>query len=857
MPRRDEDDDEDGGTGLYVSELAEDSLEEGNPFATHISHSDVDDDDDDDESGSHEEGSDREDHSDGDEEEEYSEHDGRFDLIDDMAADSSEEESEEDDGGEDDSEDSSDSDDDKNGTRRILFQDKRRSRKRSQFIPQFSLLPLELQQLIWKQFCPDLSEKARFYEFQIVGHLVPQNGIPPEIWETVQLEQQTKAARTVLAIHHQSRKFALRYLPDELALRGGCGSVRFHSQRDVVFIDRVASAMSRHFPPWPMPVIPGVTDRIRNIAFEKGLFFLTGDPMLQSFTCAFPNLQHAFFLAKYNHCEARNLLWCADPSANHYTLTSEEEAEIQHGRRGHETKNFVEYRWVWPNVEKRAAEARRASVADARPTSADEVNGTSNTRSPGVVEEEFLTITPEEVACYAADDMRGLDDSDSDSDSDEAEEPGTYVQRAWSLGFKVWPVIEFFDKRGERAFQKLLQWNEDGATDVAFDDEDYSDEGEEIPDEYESSGIDDSEIESGDSDEDSDDLNIVDVDNSDGSDGSNEGDSEDDGEGGGSVVDSEDEGVDGDRPLIDLAGEDGNEHDDEVFTGFSSPEPESVTLRASSSVEEVFDAESDQQAARARLKRRRNRIMESSDVENDSDEHEDDVPRPAKRPRRVVDSDSDDENGTSEEEEVVPRPTKRARRVVDSDSEEEDGSAEKDEDDEMPQLIKRARRDSTALLVRPDDDTDQEVRKMRANKRLRAVISDDSEDDDDAHHNSSKEEEGEEQESDSQSSEETDESESEDEENEQFSRSRKATSALAQKLGLTGGRGRIPMPPSDSEDDEDDDDDIERKRGDDYDVGNYEVFEDDDEDMEEVNRDGEDKEEIFGGDDYDEDEEDY
>ncbi|KAK0705757.1 hypothetical protein B0T21DRAFT_299138 [Apiosordaria backusii] len=809
MARRDEDD-EDGGTGLYVSELAEDSLDEGNPFAPHISHSDVDDGD----FGSDDYERDREDHFD---DEEDSDEDEGLAFIDDMAADS-ESDSQDEEDQDDDSENSSDSDDQEEGTSRTAYRNKRPSKKHTQLIPQFSRLPLELQQLIWKQFCPDLTDKARFYEFQIVGQLVSQNGTPPEIWESAQLEQQTKAARTVLAVHLQSRKFALRYLPDELALRGGRASVRFHSQRDVVFIDRVASAMSRHFPPWPMPVIPGVTDRIRNIAFEKGLFFLTGDPMLQSFTCAFPNLQHAFFLAKYNHCEAKNLLWCADPSANHYTLTSDEEAEMQHGR-GRETRNIIEYRWVWPDVEKRAAEARRASVADARPPSVDGNDGAGNSRpSPGEAKEDFLTITPEEIACYAADDMRGLDDSDSDSDSDEEEEPGTYVQRAWSLGFKVWPVVEFFEARGERAFQKLLQWAEEGVTDVAFDDEDYSDEGEEIPDEYESSGIDDSEIESGDSsDDDTDDLNIVGVDDSDEIDGSNGSDHSDDEEG------------DGGHPLIDLTGQDGNEGDEEVFVGFSSPEPESVTLRASSSAEEVSDTESDQPAARSRLKRRRGRVVESSDVEKNSDD-DDDAPRPMKRVRRdrVVESDSDNDNNNNS-----------------------------DGDDDVPRLMKRARRDSTALLVRPDDDTEQEVRKMRANRRLRAVVSDDSDDDDDGHENRADEEEEEDQESSSESSDGSDESDSEDDD-EQFSRSRKATSALAQKLGLTGGRGRLPMPPSDSEDeDEDDDDDIERKRGDDYDVGNYEVFEDDDEDMGEVGRDSEGEEATFGGDDYDEDGDDY
>ncbi|KAK4195547.1 hypothetical protein QBC40DRAFT_288943 [Triangularia verruculosa] len=791
MVRRDEDD--------------EDGLEEGNPFVTHISHSDIEGED----SGSAEDGSDREDDSE-DEEDEDDDNHGRLAFIDDMAADSDS------DSDHDDYYDLdylSDSDDDSEHLGRAFKRQKRPSNKHTtQSIPQFSRLPLELQQLIWRQFCPDLTERARYYEFQLVGQLLSKNGAPPEIWESAQLEQQTRAARTVLAIDHQTRHFALRYLPDELALRGGRASVRFHSQRDVVFIDRVASAMALNFPPWPMPVIQGVTDRIRNIAFEKGLFFLTSDPMLQSFTCAFPNLQHAFFLAKHSYCEAKNLLWCADPSANHYTLVDEEEAEIQHGQKGRETKNIIEYRWVWPNVEKRAGEARRASVADVRPTSADEASGINTSPSSGDADEEFLTITPEEIACYAADDMRGLDDSDSDSGSDDNDESGTYVQRAWSLGFKVWPVVEFFEQRGERAFQKLLRWAEDGVTDVAFDDEDYSDEGEQILDEYESSGIDDSEIEWGvDSDGDSDDLNIADGDNSD---GSNEGESDDD-----------EDGAE-DRPLVDLTGDGGNEHDEEVFAGFSSPEPESVTLRASSSVEEASDSESNQLAARSRLKRRRNRVMESSDVEKNSDEDEDD----------------DDD---------IRRPAKRARRVVDSDSDEDNSDA----DEEMPRLIKRARRDSTALLVRPDDDTDQEVRKMRANRRLRAVISDD--DDEDSGRENEEEHQEEQQESESESSSDGSDESGSEANSDEFSRSRKATSALAQKLGLAGGRGRVPMPPSDSEDDGDDDDDIERKRGDDYDVGNYETFEDDDEDMDEVGRDREDDGEIFGGDDYDEDGDDY
>lgn len=179
---------------------------------------------------------------------------------------------------------------------------------------------------------------------------------------------------------------------------------------------------------WFMFVILGVIDRICNIVFEKGLFFLMGDLMFQSFICVFLNLQYVFFLVKYNYCEVRNLFWCVDLSVNYYILISEEEVEIQYGRRGYEIKNFVEYCWVWFNVEKCVVEVRRVLVVDVRFIFVDEVNGISNIRSLGVVEEEFFIIIFEEIVCYVVDDMCGLDDFDFDLDLDEVEELGIYVQ---------------------------------------------------------------------------------------------------------------------------------------------------------------------------------------------------------------------------------------------------------------------------------------------------------------------------------------------------------------------------------------------------------------------------------------------
>ncbi|KAK3315861.1 hypothetical protein B0H66DRAFT_272663, partial [Apodospora peruviana] len=134
------------------------------------------------------------------------------------------------------------------------------------------------------------------------------------------------------------------------------------------------------------------------------------------------------------------------------------------------------------------------------------------------------------------------------------------------------------------------------------------------------------------------------------------------------------------------------------------------------------------------------------------------------------------------------------------------------QDPEVRRLIKRARHDSQALLVKPGDDVSEEEAKMRANLEL--------------HGTSIVEEEREEKEG------ERPLALNGTEENQDVERSVEETEV---EPG-TFGRKRLQDDDNEEErgierDDGDEDDDIEDKGGDDYDVENYANFEDDQDDV--------------------------
>jgi hypothetical protein len=130
------------------------------------------------------------------------------------------------------------------------------------------------------------------------------------------------------------------------------------------------------------------------------------------------------------------------------------------------------------------------------------------------------------------------------------------------------------------------------------------------------------------------------------------------------------------------------------------------------------------------------------------------------------------------------------------------GDAVEEPDPEVGRLVKRARRDSHAVMIESGDDTKEEERKMRANVDVR-----DAEGEDDGNAD--------------------DEGEPRQIAEDDFDRPTEvAPMPLMEKISEHKEHEPVERDAADQ------DDDIETKGGDDYDVENYAEFEDDDDDME-------------------------
>ncbi|KAK4124433.1 hypothetical protein N657DRAFT_633524 [Parathielavia appendiculata] len=135
------------------------------------------------------------------------------------------------------------------------------------------------------------------------------------------------------------------------------------------------------------------------------------------------------------------------------------------------------------------------------------------------------------------------------------------------------------------------------------------------------------------------------------------------------------------------------------------------------------------------------------------------------------------------------------------------GDAADEFDRDVQRLVKRARHDSRALLIKHGDDVEEQECKMHANLDLRAPVIENDEHKDN--------------ENGSQQTGEND-----------FDRP-KEVAPMPRIEQLSGHKDHESVP----RDAGDEDDDVETKGGDDYDVENYAEFEDDDDDMEGPTRD--------------------
>ncbi|KAM7217098.1 hypothetical protein V8F06_007497 [Rhypophila decipiens] len=486
------------------------------------------------------------------------------------------------------------------------------------FFPQFKRLPIELRYRIWELFCPEILAKGRVYPF------TPQKISDPESGESrmqlvpdVHLGMMTESSRAALAVDSESRRFATAAFPDILYFQGG--TLRFNKGKDIILINRPASYY---------PLESDLVNQVRNFAFstdamDPQVFFWSRLHMLRFWeipgsiymTLSVPAVLEEDFCS---------ITWCGEREHYHYRT---EVYESQHG-----LGEDLEYHWVWPNVDKHPDYTKYW------------FDGSGNTYKDLVAR----ILDEDAISLYRAHLNLNI------PDLKELETKFLPILR---------PMIEFLGSDEDRLFEKLVRVADRGPNWDGYASELDDDESDE-PDEYESEGIDDSDIEEPEENE-----------------------------------EDEDDG------LVVLDDDSGGEDEGSTFAGFSplqersSPEldeDESQTARGSDS---EGDEDVHQWRPRARGSRSISRAVESAD--------EDEVPaKPApglwvNKRKRVLDSDDEDDVVEIDDDDEAPRKRIRTSKsslvvVPDDDSEDESG-----------RMRKNARR-SRPIVVDDDDDEDSE-----------------------------------------------------------------------------------------------------------------------------------------------------
>ncbi|KAL2192343.1 hypothetical protein P885DRAFT_82304 [Corynascus similis CBS 632.67] len=371
---------------------------------------------------------------------------------------------------------------------------------------------------------------------------------------------------------------------------GSHGVIRFNSANDIVFLDCLENVAMDLD---PVTDLVGFAEHIRHLAVEPAVVSdIKNQP--SALSAAFKNLETVYYLSSPAEHNPRHLRWCTSDMIKHYSVTTFEE-EPGLGEDG-------QHMYCWPDLKNHLAFAEREIPLDAL---ADDLS--------------TVGLLP---------DIKGATFKDT----------------------PIWPIVRFLLDSDMRRYDDLLAWDGEAKLDwESSEDEDSSE-----PDEYESEGIDDSDISEDGSTSDNEGLSVVDDDDSSRG-GSYAGDN--------SSVVSLSPSLGSQNEPIDLTRGEG-----EDMAPFSSPEPSSTTLQES----EESAQESNRAVTQARrLKRRRAHVVES-DSEDDSENA-----GPRKRARinnrrnPVVLSSSDEGD-----EEPISRRNRRASIVTSEEEEEEDENDE-------------------------------------------------------------------------------------------------------------------------------------------------------------------------------------
>lgn len=532
--------------------------------------------------------------------------------------------------------------------------------------PKFMQLPPEIREMVWGAFCPDLGPEPRVFEVRLHTIISPPGAVhlPMVVHSIVggpHLESQTEPMRAVMAVHRESRALGLKSAPHELSLSDG-ELVRYHEERDVLFVAWEDEILLR-----------GIALRLQELGIEAHNLAFPSDMAhyyaedLADLMYLLPQTRRLFILDEEDDLQdrrvsVRHYAWTVGAAVHKYLLNAEEEGEI--GQLVPANRIFC-----WPDLDNNREFAEE--------------------HVQGLDENVMVWVTVNEYRHRLSNPLE--DSRELTQDYLSFEEKTEAINRLQNI--EVWPMVRFNFAEGLDRFRYIEARARSLPDEMSEPESSHDDDAEDY---YDSSLIDDRDV---------DDYTTP--------------------------FDSEDELNVHNLAQILFANvhqsvDDSSEIDELPPANFSSDEepagPSHVTLSSDSD---------DGSASQTRAARAMRRVVES-----DSDGSGSEAVRPPRPPKRrpraaISESEDDDDEGSSDSKPVRGAGRRTRPITIGSDAEEwQDYEA----DAPRPSRSRRQRRLAAPIESDDEEDEDEEIQQPSGGRRSRGRVvqeESDSQDEDD------------------------------------------------------------------------------------------------------------------------------
>lgn len=288
--------------------------------------------------------------------------------------------------------------------------------------PQFGRLPAELRRRIWESFCPDLTAESRVYAFLMLPDSRARSSwaLCMRVWQGPHMDQQTKPARTMLAVHRESRELALKAFPDVLTLAHDV-HIRFNAKQDVVYL-QIDPFIARATHVAVQFAVPGFSEHIHNLAVEPRVCGgMGGRP--SRFFATFDNLRTVYYVTEPQFHWPRHLRWCDSGQVKQYRMTTWEE-EPGLGESG-------QYLYCWPDLDKHRSFAEKHIPRNRLAKDNEDYREIKRARDDGVDIWPMVEFHSDSVVQHPLGDgaeglSLGSSEDDESSEPDESDESDEY-----------------------------------------------------------------------------------------------------------------------------------------------------------------------------------------------------------------------------------------------------------------------------------------------------------------------------------------------------------------------------------------------------------------------------------------------